>query len=58
MIYKLGNSGINIYFAYFPICGEVVDWGDSGSHTGFRTALFGGFSCDFSVMDRFMRRTK
>ena len=43
---------MNIYFTYFPICGEVTDWGDSGSHTGFRTALFDGFSCGFSVMGR------
>ena len=43
---------MNIYFAYFPICGEVAGWGDSGSHTGFRTALSGGFPCGFSVMGR------
>ena len=43
---------MNIYFAYFPICGEVVGRGDSGSHTGFRTALSGRFPCGFSVMGR------
>ena len=31
---------------------EVAGWGDSGSHTGFRIALFGGFPCGFSVMGR------
>ena len=30
----------------------MADWGDSGSHTGVRTALSGGFSCGFSVMGR------
>ena len=37
---------------YFPICGEVAGWEDSGSHTSFRTALSGGFPCGFSAMGR------
>ena len=33
MIYKLGNSGINIYFAYFPITNfsYAVRWPAGGS---------------------------
>ena len=30
----------------------MVGWGDLGSHTGFKTALSGGFPCGFSVMGR------
>ena len=37
---------------YFPICGEVADQGDSGSHTGFGTALSGGFPCAFNTVGR------
>ena len=37
---------------YFPICGEVADWGDSRSHMGFGTALSGGFPCGFNTVGR------
>ena len=30
----------------------MVGWGDSGSHTGFGTALSGGFSCGFNTVGR------
>ena len=30
----------------------MTDWGDLGSHTGFRTAPSGGFPCDFSIVVR------
>ena len=42
----------------FPICGEMAGRGDSGSQMGFRTAFFGGFSCGFNIVGRFMRRAK
>ena len=57
-IYKLGNLGINIYFAYFPIYGEMASWGDSGSQTGSRTALSSGFMCGFNIVGRFMIRAR
>ena len=30
----------------------MADWGDLGSHMGFRTAPSSGFSCGFSVVGR------
>ena len=36
----------------FPICGEMAGWGDSGSQTTSRTAPFGGFPCDFTIVGR------
>ena len=36
----------------FPICGEIVGWGDLGSQTGSKTAPSGGFPCDFNTVAR------
>ena len=30
----------------------MAGWGDSGSHTGFGTALYGGFPCGFNTVGR------
>ena len=35
-----------------PICGEMTDWGDSGSQKGFRIAPFCGFLCGFNIVGR------
>ena len=37
---------------YFPIYGEMVDWGTRDSTRVFMTTLSGGFSCGFSVVGR------
>ena len=36
----------------FLIYGEMADWGDSGSHTGSRTAPSSEFPCGFNIVGR------
>ena len=50
--YNKETISSNIYILRIFSYGEVAGWGDSGSHTGFRTALSGGFPCGFNVIGR------
>ena len=66
MIYKLGNSGINIYFAYFPITNfpYAVRWPVGGTRDPRRVL---GMHClvgsrviliQWAALGRFMRWAK